>query len=255
MMAGRAAERHGDARDDHCDSGERGQARTETADRPGARRGPPRYPQGGISRAGSGSGAVPHGGGIGLLGRGRARWVTGRRAPDPVQHLLRPGGVEAGRGSLRSRPSITGHSGPALATARVRRPPRRSGWRARRPARTAGGPRPPRTANTERPHVRSGARASAAGASGRKVGRRPEQNPRYVRAGLSAALAIPKSASTTRPSGPRGCHPSHVTMHHTGLVHGAEGGQDTQADPGRLGGAMGRLRPRHRAASGTARVP
>ena len=65
MMAGRAAERYGDARDDHRDRGERGQARTETV-------GPTRRPVAGhrgVPRGGIRLGcAIRLRSGIGLLG-------------------------------------------------------------------------------------------------------------------------------------------------------------------------------------------
>ena len=93
---------------------------------------------------------------------------------------------------------------------------------------------------TQRPHVRGGARASAAGAFGRKVGRRPEQHPRYGQGRAVGGLGDPEIGQY---------HPAfraeqdvsrfHVTVHHAGLVHGAEGGQDAQADPGRLGRGHG----------------
>ena len=256
VMARRAAECHGDARDDHRDRGERGQARTETAT-------PTRRPVAGhrgVPRVGSGSGAESGCGAGSGPGAGSGSWAwsgsvgDGARAPrSPAASAPPRAASRRPAGSLRSRPSITGPSGQAWgdgssssATTAVRL--------ASTPSRSNGGwPSTAAKRGTQRPHVRGSARASAAGPFGRKVGRRPEQHARYGQGRAVGGLGDPEIGQH---------HPAvraeqdvsrfHVTVHHAAscTARRAAGRSGRPGPPRRESWA--RLRPRHRAASGTA---
>ena len=242
-MAGRAESATVDARDATAATAtSAARPARKRRGRPGARS----RATGGVGPgAGGGAGGGP-GSGCGAAGRaavGAARARLGDRGgvrrPATIWRSICSAPAMSRRvaGSLSSSPSITGRSGPAWgdgssssATTAVRL--------ASTPSRSNGGLALDRREQrrSQRPQVRGGARPPAAGAFGRKVGRRAEQHARRGQGRAVGGLGDPEVGQH---------HPAlraeqdvgrfHVPVHHPGLVHRAQGGQHAQADPGRLG--------------------